>query len=90
MGKHLPEYSTTLVPVARKLRKQMTDAERKLWSQLKRNQLGVKFGRQVPFGNSVVGFYGARAKLIIELVEVNITRNWQCKRIRRQMTICAG
>ncbi|MBI1803411.1 MAG: DUF559 domain-containing protein [Ignavibacteria bacterium] len=30
----------------------MTAAERRLWSKLRSNQLGAKFRRQVPFGNS--------------------------------------
>jgi very-short-patch-repair endonuclease len=55
------------VPIARVLRRQMTDAERKLWSLLRGNQLGVKFRRQVPCGHYVVDFYYDKAKLIIEL-----------------------
>jgi very-short-patch-repair endonuclease len=45
----------------------MTEAERKLWSLLRRNQLGVRFRRQVPFGRYVVDFYCAEAKLVVEL-----------------------
>ena len=45
----------------------MTDAERKLWSLLRNNQLGVKFRRQVPFGPHVIDFYCAQARLVIEL-----------------------
>jgi very-short-patch-repair endonuclease len=45
----------------------MTDAERKLWSLLRRNQLGVKFRRQVPLGPYVVDFYCVKARLIVEL-----------------------
>jgi very-short-patch-repair endonuclease len=67
MRKHLAQYSKALVPIARVLRRQMTDAERKLWALLRRNQLGVKFRRQFPCGRYVVDFYSAKAKLIIEL-----------------------
>jgi very-short-patch-repair endonuclease len=67
MKKHLAQYSKSLVPIARVLRKQMTDAERKLWALLRGNQLGVKFRRQVPCGCYVVDFYSAKAKLIVEL-----------------------
>jgi very-short-patch-repair endonuclease len=67
MKRHLPQYSKSLVPIARVLRKQMTDAERKLWALLRRNQLGVRFRRQVPFGPYVVDFYCAKAKLVLEL-----------------------
>ena len=45
----------------------MTDAKRKLWSLLRRNQLGVKFRRQVPLGPYVVDFYCVKARLVIEL-----------------------
>jgi very-short-patch-repair endonuclease len=45
----------------------MTEAERKLWALLRRNQLGVKFRRQVPLGPYVVDFYCANAKLVVEL-----------------------
>jgi very-short-patch-repair endonuclease len=65
--KHLPQYSKTLVPIARMLRANMTDAERKLWASLRGNQLGVKFRRQVPFGRYVVDFYCPKARLIVEL-----------------------
>ena len=65
--KHLPQYSTTLVPIARLLRANMTDAERKLWASLRRNQLGVKFRRQVPFGRYVVDFCCPKARLVVEL-----------------------
>jgi very-short-patch-repair endonuclease len=67
MTKHLLQYSKKLLPIARVLRKQMTDAERKLWSLLRSNQLGVKFRRQFPCGPYVVDFYSAKAKLVIEL-----------------------
>jgi very-short-patch-repair endonuclease len=67
MEKHFSEYSKKLLPIARILRKNMTDAERKLWSILRRQQLGVKFRRQVPIGQYVVDFYCIKAKLVIEL-----------------------
>ena len=67
MDKHLPHYSSTLIPFARKLRRNMTDAERKLWSLLRNNRLGVKFRRQVPFGHYILDFYCVKARLVIEL-----------------------
>jgi very-short-patch-repair endonuclease len=45
----------------------MTDAERKLWSMLRNNQLGVKFRRQVPYNIYILDFYCVRAKLVIEV-----------------------
>ena len=55
-------------PLARKLRATQTDAELRLWSQLRRKQLdGFRFRRQHPLGNYVVDFFCAEAKLIIEV-----------------------
>jgi very-short-patch-repair endonuclease len=67
MKKHFPHYSRSLIPIARLLRKQMTEAERKLWALLREKQLGVKFRRQVPFAPYVVDFYCPEAKLVVEL-----------------------
>ena len=43
---------------ARRLRKNNTEAEDKLWKYLKnRNFMGLKFRRQVPFGRYIIDFY---------------------------------
>jgi very-short-patch-repair endonuclease len=43
--------------IARKLRKSETDAERKIWQQLRsRNLNGAKFRRQHPVGPYVIDF----------------------------------
>jgi BirA family biotin operon repressor/biotin-[acetyl-CoA-carboxylase] ligase len=52
---------------ARALRRGMTDSERKLWSALRREQLGVKFRRQHPLGNYIADFACLSPKLIVEL-----------------------
>lgn len=52
---------------ARRFRRTMTDAERKLWSRLRNNQLGVAFRRQHPLGKYVLDFYCAQLGLVIEL-----------------------
>ena len=49
------------------LRREMTDAERKLWSRLRGEQLGAKFRRQHPLGGYVADFACLSPKLIIEL-----------------------
>jgi BirA family biotin operon repressor/biotin-[acetyl-CoA-carboxylase] ligase len=56
-----------LTPVARKLRRDMTDAERLLWSRLRGCQLGAKFVTQFPIGDAVADFACRSAKLVIEL-----------------------
>jgi very-short-patch-repair endonuclease len=67
MQQHLSRYTKSLIPNSRKLRRDMTDAERKLWSLLRNNQLGVKFRRQVPYDLYILDFYCVKAKLVIEV-----------------------
>ena len=50
-----------------KLRKESTPAERKLWSRIRNDQLGVTFRRQHAIGNYIPDFCSPKAKLIIEL-----------------------
>ncbi len=45
----------------------MTDSERKLWSGLRGEQLGVKFRRQHPLGHYIADFACLIPKLIVEL-----------------------
>ena len=53
---------------ARRLRENATDAERILWSLLRRKQLAhVRFRRQQPIGPYIVDFYCSIAKLVVEL-----------------------
>lgn len=60
--------NSKLVPIARKLRKKSTPAERLLWKHLRNRQLnGLKFRRQFPFGPFVTDFICLEKKLIIEL-----------------------
>ncbi|MGH8172759.1 MAG: endonuclease domain-containing protein [Rhodanobacteraceae bacterium] len=58
----------TLISNARDLRKNSTDAERRLWSQLRNRHLaGYRFRRQAPLGRYVVDFVCLRARLVVEL-----------------------
>ena len=52
---------------AQVLRREMTDSERKLWSGLRAEQLGVKFRRQHPLGNYIADFACLAPRLIVEL-----------------------
>jgi very-short-patch-repair endonuclease len=62
------KVSTTLRSNARALRKNSTDAERILWSELRDHRLhGFGFRRQVPIGNYIADFVCHPAKLVIEL-----------------------
>ena len=54
--------------LARTLRRNQTDAERKLWSRIRNRQLlGFKFRRQFPIAPYIVDFVCAEARLIVEL-----------------------
>lgn len=52
---------------ARDLRKNSTDAEKRLWYFLRANRLGFKFKRQVPIKHFIVDFVCYEKHLIIEL-----------------------
>ncbi|MEJ1097529.1 MULTISPECIES: endonuclease domain-containing protein [unclassified Pseudoxanthomonas] len=61
-------YERYLKPYSRRLRRDMTDAERRLWLHIRRKQLhGVQFYRQKPIGRYIVDFYAPAAGLVIEL-----------------------
>lgn len=62
------KYNTSLKQPARKLRTDMTDAERLLWSRLRGKQvLGVQFYRQKPIGPYIVDFHAPAARLVLEV-----------------------
>ena len=64
----MEKYNKQLKQTARTLRINMTDAEQKLWYQLRRKQIkGLQFYRQKPLLNFIVDFYCPAAKLVIEL-----------------------
>ena len=52
---------------AGELRKKSTPAERKLWSRIRDDRLGVNFRRQHAIGNYIPDFVCIEKKLIIEL-----------------------
>jgi very-short-patch-repair endonuclease len=61
-------YRADLKAHARSLRTNSTDAERALWSRIRRKQiLGVQFYRQKPLSSFIVDFYCPAARLVIEL-----------------------
>ena len=60
------EYNKKIIPIAKRLRKEMTKQERKLWYDFLRNY-PTRFQRQKTINNYVVDFYCAKAKLVIEV-----------------------
>lgn len=59
-------HHKSLTPLAQQLRKNMTPAEKRLWYEYLRHY-PVQFRRQVAFGNFIMDFYSATAKLAIEV-----------------------
>ena len=61
----MPDRLTT---IARKLRKDATNAERRLWQRLRREQVeGCKFRRQVVLSGFIVDFACYKAQLVVEV-----------------------
>ncbi|MEK7734939.1 MAG: DUF559 domain-containing protein, partial [Pseudomonadota bacterium] len=53
---------------ARRLRKQQTEAEQRLWKHLRNRRFcGYKFRRQAPIGRYVVDFVCISPKIVIEV-----------------------
>jgi very-short-patch-repair endonuclease len=51
------DHSERLLNFARQMRREPTDAEKKLWSLLRRGQInGLRFRRQVPIAGYIVDF----------------------------------
>ena len=61
-------YDSKLKEYARHLRNNSTNAEIKLWMQLKGKQMhGYDFHRQKPIGNYIADFFCNKLRLIIEI-----------------------
>ena len=63
----LTTFRFDLKSKAKKLRRDMTPAEKRLWFGYLRNQASQKFLRQRPMGNFIVDFYCAAKRLVIEV-----------------------
>ena len=62
------KYNPRLKSRARSLRTNLTNAEQRLWSRLRRKQiLGVQFYRQKAVGSYIVDFYAHAARLAVEV-----------------------
>ena len=60
--------SPEIMRIARELRKNLTEAEKILWQELRNRKLGgFKFRRQHPVSNFIADFYCHTVKLIVEL-----------------------
>ena len=62
-----PRYSPEMTDIARRLRRDMTLAERRLWEIVRERKCGHRFYRQVPAGQYILDFYCPHARLAIEV-----------------------
>lgn len=68
MPRDIIPYNPKLKELARRLRRNMTFSEVKLWNELKNGKmLAYDFDRQRPIGNYIVDFYCKDLKLAIEV-----------------------
>jgi very-short-patch-repair endonuclease len=76
---------------ARKLRREMTEPEKRLWHRLRDNQLGgCHFRRQVPLGPYIADFCCLRPKLVIEIDGVTHTEMSEAEARRARWMRAAG
>lgn len=79
-------YRQELVKRAKKLRKNLTPAEARLWKYISRKQiLGFDFDRQKPIDAYIVDFYCKKTKLAIEIdgQSHDFTAEYDLKRQKR-------
>jgi very-short-patch-repair endonuclease len=63
-----PPTDPIILDRARRMRREMTEAELKLWGILRnRSLVGVKFRRQVPIGNYIADFCCLDHRLVVEV-----------------------
>jgi very-short-patch-repair endonuclease len=60
-------YCDNQLANARRLRREMTNAEAMLWRGLRNRGIGAKFRRQVPIGPFIADFACIDARIIVEL-----------------------
>ena len=60
------KHTRQLIPLAKRLRREMTKEERHLWYDFLRSY-PVRFSRQKVLGKYIADFYSAEARLVIEL-----------------------
>lgn len=64
----MPNKPNNLTPIARRLRRDQTEAEKRLWSHLRNRQCeDAKFVRQYPIDRHIADFACRSLRLVIEL-----------------------
>lgn len=67
MKRYVNEYSNPNIRRKQKGKPEMSEAERKLWSELRGKQMGTYFKRKVSYGPYILDFFSSEAKLVIEV-----------------------
>ncbi|MBO3700261.1 endonuclease domain-containing protein [Roseivirga sp. E12] len=83
MRKIIP-YNSRLVPLAKKLRANMTLSEVLLWQEIKGKRLGYRFSRQIPIDEFIVDFYCKDLMLAIEIDGESHHHNGQPEKDRKR------
>ena len=60
-------FRDKLLDRARAMRKELTPAEKKLWSRLRGDQIGFRFRRQYRLGVYILDFFCPSTRLVVEL-----------------------
>ena len=89
MKRRIIGYDPYLKKLARKLRKNMTYSEAKLWKNVKNGKiLGYDFDRQRPIGKYIVDFYCKDLQLALEVDGItHQNENAICKDLIRQSNL---
>ena len=67
MNRYIKKKSNRNIQSGRKAKPEMSEAECKLWAELRTKQMGVNFERKVPLGPYILDFYSSKAKLVIQM-----------------------
>ena len=67
MKKNLLSYPHTQGGYNKKGNPEMSEAELKLWAELRKKQIGANFKRKVAYGPYILDFYSSVSKLVIEV-----------------------
>lgn len=85
-----PPTDPLILDRARRMRREMTEAELKLWRILRnRSLVGIKFRRQVPIGNYIADFCCLDRRLIVEVdggqhAELEVADAWRSRFLKQE------
>jgi very-short-patch-repair endonuclease len=84
----IPQRRDTRIPNARRLRRNMTAAERKLWQQLKQISIvGTHFRRQAIIGPYYADFACHEHRFVVEVDAVSMELNRMSRRTQNEPPI---